>query len=142
MVTKTWNGGAGTWSTPTAWTPPGVPAAGDDVVLVGNADVTITLDVNTANLNSFAFDTTQNLTFAIGAFTLNVTGTSATAISIGGTGNEAITIAGGTVNDAGGLSVNASDIISGFGTLNIAGTISGTGTLSASGGLPSLCSAR
>ena len=136
LVIKTWNGGSGTWSTPAAWTPNGVPANGDDVVLVGNGNITITLNVNTANLNSFAFITTRNLTFAIGAFTLNVTGTSATAVTTGTSGSQLITIAGGTINDAGGLALPAGvDTLSGFGTLNIAGTISGTGTLRASGGL-------
>ena len=134
MVIKTWNGGSGTWSTPTAWTPNGVPADGDDVFLAG-AGGTITLDINTANLNSVAFNSTNNLVFAIGTFTLTVTGTSSSAITTGTTGTQEITIAGGTINDSGGLVIDPGSSLSGFGTLNIAGSITGLGTLRASGGL-------
>src|SRR5580700_3722885 len=135
LVTKTYNAGSGTWNTPSNWTPIGVPANGDDVVLVGNGNITITLDVNTANLNSFAFNSTNNLVFAIGTFTLTVTGTSSGAITTGTTGAQEITIAGGTINDSGGLVIDPGSSLSGFGTLNIAGNITGLGTLQASGGL-------
>jgi len=135
LVTKTYNAGSGTWNTPSNWTPIGVPANGDDVVLVGNGNITITLDVNTANLNSVAFNSTNNLVFAIGTFTLTVTRTSSGAITIGTTGTQEITIAGGTINDSGGLAIDPGSSLSGFGTLNIAGSITGLGTLQASGGL-------
>ena len=64
LAVKTWNGGSGTWSTPTTWTPNGVPADGDDVFLEGTGG-TITLDINTSSLNSVAFNSTNNLVFAI-----------------------------------------------------------------------------
>ena len=74
--------------TPTAWTQrTGVPADGDDVFLAGTGG-TIILDINTANLNSVAFNSTSNLmTLPIGvSFMLTVTGTSSSAITIGTTG--------------------------------------------------------
>src|SRR4051794_21203841 len=134
LLTTSYIGGSGNWSDPTKWDN-GVPAAGDDAVLVGGGK-TITLDVDTASLNSLTFNTASNITFNIGTFTLNVGGTSADSISTAdSTGNEKITISGGTINDAGGLDVaHINDIVTGFGVLNIAGTISGAGQLIPSGG--------
>src|SRR3954468_21965050 len=41
--TKTWNGGAGTWETPSDWTPVGVPANGDSVCITASGTYTVTL---------------------------------------------------------------------------------------------------
>jgi hypothetical protein len=68
-------------------------------------------------------------TLAIGTSTLNVTGTSTSAINV--TAGH-ITIAGGKISDAGGLALASGASLSGSGT--VAAQLSGSGTITASGG--------
>ena len=117
LVAKSWSAGT-TWNTAGNWTPAGVPAAGDDVT-IARAGVTMTVDVNTANLNSIAVSNATTA-LAVSTFALNVTGTGASAINVtAGT----LTVAGGTINDSGGLALAVGTNLSGRGTLNVTGTI-------------------
>jgi hypothetical protein len=100
-------------------------------VVIPTATSEPVLDVNTANLNSLTVNTGANLT--VGAFTLNVTGTAAGAITLAGSGST-ITVAGGTINDSGGVSLASGSVLSGSGTLNVTGHYTGSGTITASGG--------
>ncbi|MEO7045113.1 MAG: hypothetical protein ABI091_07365, partial [Ferruginibacter sp.] len=90
-ATKT--GSTGSWNTAATWSPAGVPAAGDDVVING----TVTLDINT----SCASLTINNgKVFIGGVFTLNISGNfinnggtftgSTSTINFNGTGNSLI----------------------------------------------------
>jgi hypothetical protein len=134
VATIVWKGGRSgapnSWKTQQNWKGGGVPAAGDDVIIANVTNKPV-LNVNTANLKSLTIKTNASLT--VGNFTLNVTGTAASAITLAGAGS-AITVAGGTINDSGGVSLAAGSVLSGSGTLAIAGTYSGTGTLTATGG--------
>src|ERR1700693_5017246 len=88
MATKNWKGSgsastpsSGTWSRSKNWSPSGVPAAGDDVIIGGSGSYTVTLNViATPNLNSLTISD-NGATLAIGTSTLNVTGTSTSAIN-------------------------------------------------------------
>jgi hypothetical protein len=137
MATKTWKGPSGSTATPTSgnwnrssnWSPSGVPAAGDNVIIGGNSIYTLTLNVSaTANLNSLTIGD-SGATLAIGNSTLNITGASTSAINVM-TGR--ITIAGGKINDTGGLALASGTSLSGRGT--VAASVSGSGTITASGG--------
>jgi hypothetical protein len=132
MATKTWTGGATTskpnsskWGTAAGWSPAGVPAAGDNVIIDGSGKYPVTLDVNTAGLNS--------LTINNSTATLTMTGTAASAINLQGA-NIIIGGGTGTINDAGGIALASGSSVSGAGKLNISGHYTGTGTLLASGG--------
>jgi hypothetical protein len=126
----------GTWdsSTTTNWSPNGIPASGDTVTLgsgAGAANYTVTLGAN-ASVSSLTINAAVTATLAVGANTLTVGSTGSGAITLSGA-TDKITLAGGTITDAGGVSLGTGSI-TGFGTLNVSGTYSGTGTLSASGG--------
>jgi large repetitive protein len=136
MATKTWTGGGtvqlpvtGNWNKSTNWSLAGIPGVGDDVVLAGTGNYSVTLNVNSGALNSLTV-TDPTATLAIGSFTLSISGSSATAVNLAGK----ITIANGTINDAGGLFLASNAQLSGAGTLNISGQYTGTGILLASGG--------
>ncbi len=112
------------------WSPSGVPVAGDDVVLGGTSTYKLTLNVSaTPNLHSLTIND-SHATLAIGSATLNVTGTSSTAINV--TAGD-ITIAGGKINDGGGMALaSSSSSLSGWGS--VTGSLSGNGTVTASAG--------
>jgi hypothetical protein len=112
MATKTWKGSGSTatptsgyWSRSKNWSPSGVPAAGNDVIIGGSSTYTLTLNV-TATVNSVTISD-SGATLAIGGSTLNVTGTSTTFPAINVTAGH-ITIAGGKISDAGGLALVSS----------------------------------
>jgi len=134
---KTWKGPSGStaspksgnWNKSSNWSPSGVPAAGDDVVIGGSSTYTLTLNVSaTPALNSVTIND-SGATLAVGSSTLNVAGTSATAIDVIA---GAITIAGGNISDAGGFTLASGATLSGWGT--VAAVVSGGGTITASGG--------
>src|SRR5882724_6125540 len=107
MAIKTWDGSTGTWSTAGSWSPTGVPADTDDVVLPGTAGgYTLTLDVVSAALDSLQIGDGAGagaITFAIGAATLNVTGGGGGAtdtITMNEPGGAVISIGGGSINAA------------------------------------------
>src|SRR5215469_10653292 len=56
LATKSWNTGSGNWGTGGNWNPTGVPAAGDDVSITRFGTYTVTVDVNTNNLNSLTLN--------------------------------------------------------------------------------------
>ena len=137
MAAKSWKGPrgstgsptSGSWNKSSSWSPSGVPVAGDDVFLGGSGAYTVTLNVSaTANLNSLTISD-SGATLAIGTATLNVNYASTSAISVTA-GN--ITIAGGKINDAAGITLATGTTLSGSGT--VAGALSGSGTITASGG--------
>ena len=138
MTISVWKGLSGTTSNPKSgnrnkssnWSPSGVPVTGDDVVLGGTGTYTLTLNISaTPNLHSLTIND-RRATLAIGSATLNVTGTSSTAINV--TAGH-ITIAGGKINDARGMALaSSSSSLSGWGS--VAGSLSGNGTVTASGG--------
>jgi hypothetical protein len=138
MATVTWRGGhsgaRNSWNTKQNWSRSSVPVAGDDVIIAKRTNQPV-LDVNTPNLHSLKINAGANLT--VGTFTLSVTGVAAGAITLAGAGSV-ITLAGGTINDAGGVSLAVGSMLSGSGTLAVAGTYSGTGTLTANGGVLSV----
>jgi len=137
MATRTWKGGgttanpkSGNWGTSANWSPAGVPAAGDDVVIDGSGAYTVTLNGNTAALNALTINNSA-ATLVIATFTLHVSGTGASAINVRA---GQITIAGGTVNDAGGMTLASGAGVTGAGALKISGHYTGAGLLQASGG--------
>ena len=63
MATRTWtNPNSGLWSAKTNWTPNGVPAQGDDVFINAAGTYTVTLDVNSAALNSLTLSASPSVT--------------------------------------------------------------------------------
>ena len=132
MALKTWKGSgstsapkSGTWSKSSNWSPFGVPLAGDSVVIGGHSTYTLTLNVATTPILNSLTISDSGATLAVGTSTLNVAGTS--NVSLGH-----ITIAGGKINDAGGLTLASGASLSGSGT--VAAPLSGGGTITASGG--------
>src|SRR6266404_2213540 len=132
MATKTWKGTSGSTATPksgnwnksSSWSPSGVPAAGDDVIIGGSGTYTLTLNVS-ATVNSLTISD-SSATLAIGTATLTVTGTINDQ-------SGRITIAGGKIIAAGGLALASPTAnLSGWGT--VAAPVSGSGTVTASGG--------
>src|SRR4051794_30015503 len=126
MATTAWQKVAsdpdGNWSDAAHWDN-GVPQDGDIVVLPiisGKPAYTITLDANTANLDSITIAQPKDpgpveVTLAISSFTLNLTG-SGNLLTAGH-----ITIAGGTINTFGGLAIASGSDVIGWGTLNVSG---------------------
>src|SRR5262249_48620365 len=123
----------------------GAPATGDDVTINGGVVLTYDVTSNPPLLNSLTLNAPSSGSIgtflSIGSNTLNVNNSATSTITIAGSGpgNAGITIAGGTINaggsSGGGISIAASDSLSGFGTINISasGTISGSGTITAQG---------
>ncbi len=111
-VTKTWSVGTGNWNTAASWSPTGVPATGDDVVI--NSSGTVTLDLLNATCNNFSLSS--------GTFRLN----NAT--------NNTLSIAGNYSQTGGTFDFNSGS--SGTSTLNLAGNFTqttGSGTMTTSG---------
>jgi hypothetical protein len=102
------------------------PATGDDVVIGGAGFYTVT---DNGGTNGFSYDSLTisdlDATLAMGSgVSLDITGTGTTALDSSGT----ITLAGGTINDAGGLI----ETVVGFGHITAAAEFGGT--FEASGG--------
>ena len=96
-----------------------------------NPDYVVTLNLaNTPNLTSVTLQD-ATATLAVGANTLNVTGSAIAAIGL--TAGH-ITIADGVINDSGGVTLAAGTDITGRGKLNVSGAYSGAGSLQASAG--------
>ena len=105
MATITWRAGSGNWSSVQNWSLFRQPLAGDEVVLGGSGQYTVTVDVPAAALDiSVASNATLDVveTLTLGG-TLTVA--SGTGLIVAGT------ILGGTIDAAGGVSA-------GFGTLD------------------------
>jgi hypothetical protein len=135
LAAKTWAnpGTSSNWNNASNWSPSGVPASGDTVTIGGVGNVgaySVTLDI-AASVSTLTISATKGATLIVGANTLTVGSTSGTAITLSHSGDN-ITMTGGTITDAGGISLAGT--ISGRGTLNVSGSISGAGTLHASGG--------
>lgn len=107
-ATKT-STGSGNWNTAGSWSPSGVPANGDDVIIAAGHNVTV--DVNTNNLNSL----TVNGTLTVGNNATNRT------VTVGGN----VTVASGGTIVAGATSATHS--------MNIGGNLANNGTFD---GLP------
>lgn len=105
MATKTWSGGAtGTWNTASNWTPSGVPATGDDVVInTSGCDVTLDVHIGGGQTNTGL----NSLTITSGLLDTNDGSNRMLTI------DEALDI--GTAGD---IDMNGSDVS--IGTLNVA----------------------
>ncbi len=140
--TDTWIAGGGAWSTPGDWSPTGVPANGDNVLIDPNASLTITFDGNYtgSGLNSLTLDDSNGTaTLSQSSNSLIVSGGEA----IGVDGNGTFTQDGGT-SSAGTLylgyySSSTGNYVLSAGTLTLSGGSeyvgnSGNGTFTQSGG--------
>ena len=109
-VTKTWNGSNGSWNTAASWSPAGVPATTDDVV-VNAGTVTLTASTTVASLScaSSGAATIDNIGFLL---------------SINGATN---TSCDGVITGGGGLSKLGAGTL----TLSRTNTYSGATTVSA-----------
>ena len=144
MATYTWTGAsnkqwgtAGNWSITGGGT--GVPVAGSDVVIdeSPSAAYTITLNANSADLNSLTITDagTSALTLAVAAGNTLTVGLGGIALSDTSTGAAKITVgAGSGVTTTGSISLSSGTSITGQGTLATTGGISGSGTVDANGG--------
>ena len=105
MTTKTWSGGAtGNWNVSGNWTPSGVPATGDDVVInTSGCDVTLDVHIGGGQTNTGL----NSLTITSGLLDTNDGSNRMLTV------DEAVDI--GTAGD---LDLNGSDVS--FGTLNVA----------------------
>ena len=158
MATRTWDGSSNElWSSPFNWTPSGIPADGDDVVIVDATPFPQpTLDVDSKDLNDFTTQTDGDFSITSGARILKVSGNfvaavntinnagtikfdGTTAITSNGNDLDNIEITNGstltlqddlTVND---ILNNGTVDCNGF-VLTIAGTPTGTGSYVGCGG--------
>jgi hypothetical protein len=159
-ITKT-STGSTNWGTASTWSPSGVPAAGDDVVIANGHTVTVnvaavcsTLTINNGNSASqVTISGTNSLTIS-GAVTINAgsgsgdhkliavgTGTlSCASVTVAATGsssrNSGITLSTGTVSVTGNITMaDANDVVTftGAGILNLGGSMTG-GTFTQSTG--------
>ena len=105
MATKTWAGGAtGNWNVASNWSPSGVPATGDDVVInTSGCDVTLDVHIGGGQTNTGL----NSLTITSGLLDTNDGSNRMLTV------DEAVDI--GTAGD---LDLNGSDVS--FGTLNVA----------------------
>jgi len=118
-----WNVNAsGNWNTPGNWNTGNVPIAGDDVILrdptPGGANITITLDVSTANLNSLTIQD-ANVTLAQGGFNVQVNNGGAPDVTItAGTWTQGT----GVVTVGRNFANNGGTFTGGSGAIGISGT--------------------
>lgn len=135
-VTKT-STGTGNWNTAGTWSPNGVPAAGDDVVIA--AGHTVTIDLSTTVLSVtvngiLTFNSSTNRTLTVtGNVTVNSTGTF-TVANASGSNSHTLALQGNLLVN-GTLSLDANVVNSDFCNANFNGnnalqTVSGTGTKS------------
>ena len=105
MATKTWDGGAtGNWNVASNWSPSGVPATGDDVIInTSGCDVTLDVHIGGGQTNTGL----NSLTITSGLLDTNDGSNRMLTV------DEAVDI--GTAGD---LDLNGSDVS--FGTLNVA----------------------
>ncbi|WP_343704958.1 GEVED domain-containing protein [Flavobacterium sp.] len=123
---------SGNWSSNATWGGATPPAAGDDVVI--NSGVTVTVNVNTQNINSLVINSASSdngITINSGS-TLNVSG----LITINApSGNVSASIAvgsgtlnAGNINIGGGTGSRVGQVTVTTGTINVTGNISFSGT--------------
>ena len=102
-ITRTWDGGAGTfsWHDANNWNPDGVPQAADDVIIDVPGTITVTFSTGTSTINSLTCQ--ENLTFTGGTLILTTTAVMHGAATLNGG-----TLQGGTWDlTAGSLSATA-----------------------------------
>jgi hypothetical protein len=138
-VTKFWSGGntsdqplGGDWNALGNWSPSGVPADGDKVVLGGDitsSDYAVTLNTDSADLQSVTIGGSGGFPTldiqALGSLNVN------NAVTLG---HAFITMEGGEIAANAMHLAQPDSILSGFGTLNISDNYTGTGTIDAKGG--------
>lgn len=137
---KTIRGGSA-WSNPSAWTPPGLPAAGDDVLVTGGG--TVAFDVASANVRSLTLGASTTLAVASGALGVaQETRVGAGALAVSGTGSVAASgavtvLAQGTLALSGGsLAASGALTVQSQGALTLSGgslTVSGALTVQSQG---------
>ena len=115
------------WHTADNWSPSGVPANGDDVVIGSTGANAPILNVNTSNLNSLTINASRTLTLSNNHLT--VTGTGASAINLSASG-ATIAVGTGQIANSGGLSLaSGAQITVAGGTVSATGGISNSGTI-------------
>ena len=96
MATKTWNGSTGTWATAASWSPSGVPAAADDVIINAGSVTVAAQTCGSLTIGGSCIIAGTGLTVTnalnLNSGTLTYSGTAALAL------NGAVTSAGGTIN--------------------------------------------
>jgi len=112
-VTKTWSGGNGNWNTPASWSPSGVPANTDDVVI--NSTGTVTLNVNaicnnfTLNAGTFRLNNATSYTLTING---NYSQTSGTFdFNHGNSGTSTMYLAGNFTQTSGAISMTTTGTV-------------------------------
>ena len=135
MASKTWQASGsnlgGKWSDISHWNDNTLPADGDDVTiptLTPNNAFTVTLDINTAALDSLTINSNSGTIIQIPkTTTLNVTGTGSGATDLLTVTAGHIAMQGGTIN-AGAISSDAD--ITGYGTISVS-SFNSAGTVTA-----------
>jgi hypothetical protein len=106
QVTKTWAGAAGAdWSVAGNWSPSGVPAATDEVIINEGADVRVTASTTCRKLMINGSTAAGQGKVTIDAGTLTVTATDITLVPTGST-NAAVILYGGIIDNKSTLTIN------------------------------------
>jgi len=131
MATKLWIGGVAPWETASAWSPPGQPGPGDNVVIgsqPGTSSVTLSNDAAVSSLVLTGAGTLLQFSggtlTAANGITLNQ-GTTLQVASSSSLLNTTLTLAGGAVQGAilDGVVVRGTLDAAQYGTLRVAGTV-------------------
>ena len=131
MATKFWIGGVAPWETASAWSPPGQPGPGDNVVIgsqPGTSSVTLSNDAAVSSLVLTGAGTLLQFSggtlTAANGITLNQ-GTTLQVASSSSLLNTTLTLAGGAVQGAilDGVVVRGTLDAAQYGTLRVAGTV-------------------
>jgi fibronectin-binding autotransporter adhesin len=123
--------GSGKWSNAADWTPSGGPPSTDldTANLSGSSSYTVILDVNETIGALSIEDAAATLAIDSNQLTITTAGSDTGTVTVGA---GAISIKGGALSAANGISLSAGTSLSGSGTLS--GTIAGAGKYEASGG--------
>lgn len=108
ITPDTWKGGAGNWSTAANWSA-GVPTSSSNVLICGGCGTAspVTLDIS-STINNLTIDSNASLSF---------------------NNNILLTVAGGTISNAGGIIINAGSGTNSELNLGAATALSGAGTV-------------
>jgi hypothetical protein len=107
-VTKTSKTGSHNWNTPGAWSPSGVPASGDNVIINGNITLDVTGNCASLTINPGATLTANSFTINIGDNWINSGTFTAASSTVSFTGAANQTIGGTTATTFNNLTINPS----------------------------------
>ncbi len=120
QTTFTWNGDSGNWSETTNWTPNGVPASTDDVLITAEGTYSVTMDVDVSINNLTIGGSTGIQTLTLSDRILTIAG-EAIVNSTGALSITSSTIAGsGTLSNQGALTTRTVVFDIGFDNANLA----------------------